>query len=214
MRRLKKADCEVDFFFIDEVSLPCGVEECGCYRLCRKYVNTFLSFPEFSLKRFKPRMTRINRIFSNVTDERAIFPLVTILLLFRIGVTKRSGPRITRLRATLRRGRPRIDANFSQSLWHSAILLSRNSCDSGADLIQNPKSDARTHRTPKALRANPSEAVFSPSAQADLWMERVVLNALATHAAWPPDVFAFGDSHPSVRAGLAFPEKPIHCNNR
>jgi hypothetical protein len=26
MRRLKKADCEVDFFFIDEVDLPCEVE--------------------------------------------------------------------------------------------------------------------------------------------------------------------------------------------
>jgi hypothetical protein len=98
----------------------------------------------------EPRITRIKRIIYNVTDERAIFPFVTILLLFRIGVTKRRGPRITRLRATLRRGRPRIDANFSQSLWHSAICLWRNSCDPRADLIENPKSDARTHRTPKS----------------------------------------------------------------
>ena len=43
MRRLKKADCEVDFFFIDEVSFPCEVEW-RCYRLCPKRVNIFLTF--------------------------------------------------------------------------------------------------------------------------------------------------------------------------
>jgi len=42
-RRLKKADCEVDFFFIDEVSFPCEVEW-RCYRLCPKRVNIFLTF--------------------------------------------------------------------------------------------------------------------------------------------------------------------------
>jgi len=43
IRRLKKADCEVDFFFIDEVGFPCEVEW-GCYRICQKCVNIFLTF--------------------------------------------------------------------------------------------------------------------------------------------------------------------------
>jgi hypothetical protein len=43
MRRLKKADCEVDFFFIDEVSFPCEVEW-RSYRTCQTHVNTFFKF--------------------------------------------------------------------------------------------------------------------------------------------------------------------------
>ena len=87
---------------------------------------------------------RIKRIISNVTDTKAIFALVTILLLFRIGVTKRRGPRIPRLRQG---GRIALRKHF----------------------VQNP------------IR---SGACFSPkNAQTDLWMERVVLTALATHAA-------------------------------
>src|SRR4029077_19880900 len=43
MRRLKRADCEVDFFFIAEVSYPCEVEW-RSYRTCQKHVNIFLRF--------------------------------------------------------------------------------------------------------------------------------------------------------------------------
>ena len=46
MRRLKKADCEVDFFFIDDVGFPCEVEW-GCYRRRAERVNIFLIFPDF-----------------------------------------------------------------------------------------------------------------------------------------------------------------------
>src|SRR6266568_5101437 len=59
---------------------------------------------------WKPLVTPIKRIFSDATDG-SYSSLVTMLLLFRIGVTKRGGPRITRLGAGLRRGKPRIDAN-------------------------------------------------------------------------------------------------------
>ena len=81
----------MDFFFIDEVSFPCEVE-CGCYRLCRKRVNIFLKFSRnFIPERVfagQPRRGSRKRIISNVANESAIVPLVTILLLFRIGVTK------------------------------------------------------------------------------------------------------------------------------
>jgi hypothetical protein len=78
--------------------------------------------------------------------------------------------------------------------------------DSLADLIENPKSDARTHRTPKALRAKSIRSgVLSQSAQADLWVERVVLNALATHAAWSPYICAFDDSSAIVLPQRADP---------
>src|SRR5947207_2137051 len=43
MRRLKKADCEVDFFFIDGVVFPCEVEW-RSYRIRWKCVNIFLKF--------------------------------------------------------------------------------------------------------------------------------------------------------------------------
>src|SRR5438067_6684547 len=43
MRRLKKADCEVDFFFIDEVSFSCEVEW-RSYRIRWRRVNHFLKF--------------------------------------------------------------------------------------------------------------------------------------------------------------------------
>src|SRR6266481_477496 len=52
MRRLKKADCEVDFFFIDEVSFPCEVEW-RSYRTCQKHVNTFLRFAEILAERIQ-----------------------------------------------------------------------------------------------------------------------------------------------------------------
>src|ERR1044071_7606815 len=59
MRRLKKADCEVDFFFIDEVDFPCEVE-CGCYRLCWKRVNTFLDFSRNFRRLTDRKSTRLN----------------------------------------------------------------------------------------------------------------------------------------------------------
>jgi hypothetical protein len=103
------------------------------------------------------------------------------------------------LRARLRRGRPRIDPNFSQSLWHSAICLWRNSCDPRADLIQNPKTRLRQGgriALRKHFVQNPSEAVpvLSQECSGGLWVERVVLNALATHAAEPPEICGFSDS--------------------
>src|SRR5262249_23174236 len=46
MRRLKKADCEVDFFLIDDVGFPCELEG-GVYRRRADRVNFFLIFPFF-----------------------------------------------------------------------------------------------------------------------------------------------------------------------
>jgi hypothetical protein len=87
----------------------------------------------------------------------SIFLLVTILLLSSHGSDEKKRARESlRLRpavAGLRRGKPRIDPNFSQSLWRSAICLSRNSCDSREDLIQNPKTHPwaeQTHPTPQS----------------------------------------------------------------
>ena len=54
MRRLKKADCEVDFFFIDEVSFSLRSRVAilsGMLEICQHF---FKVFPKFSLKRFEP----------------------------------------------------------------------------------------------------------------------------------------------------------------
>jgi hypothetical protein len=69
MRRLKKADCEVDFFFIDEVSFPCEVE-CRSYRIRRKHVNTFLKFfiPERVFAEQRP--TRKASVFGRSCELR------------------------------------------------------------------------------------------------------------------------------------------------
>ena len=61
IRRLKKADCEMDFFFIDGVvSLRSRVPILPDTLAACQHFFTF--FPKFSLKRLKPRMKRISRM--------------------------------------------------------------------------------------------------------------------------------------------------------
>jgi hypothetical protein len=147
---------------------PCEVG-CRSYRKRRKRVNIFLNFPEISLKRLKPRMTRMASLGERNGDTKMVLsirpftdsptpgitgfrrPLVTMLLLFRKRCDEKQ-------RSANHADRREV---FSFCLRPS-ISLSRNSCDSRADLTANRESDARTHRTPKALRAKSTRSVSSP----------------------------------------------------
>ena len=62
MRRLKKADCEVDFFFMDDVSFFLRSKVATLSDTLEICQHFFEVFPKFSLKRFKPRMTRSPRL--------------------------------------------------------------------------------------------------------------------------------------------------------
>src|SRR5213080_2472820 len=62
MRRLKKADCEVDFFFIDEVSFSLRSRVAILSDTPEMCQHFFKFLPKFSLKRFKPRITWISRM--------------------------------------------------------------------------------------------------------------------------------------------------------
>src|SRR2546430_11020328 len=62
MRRLKKADCEVDLFFIDEVSFSLRSRVAILSDTPEMCQHFFKFLPKFSLKRFKPRITWISRM--------------------------------------------------------------------------------------------------------------------------------------------------------
>src|SRR5437899_3518885 len=72
MRRLKKADCEVDFFFIDGVSFSLRSRVAilsDSLEMCQHF---FKVFPKFSLKRFEPRMNTDFTDDSDVENQPSI----------------------------------------------------------------------------------------------------------------------------------------------
>jgi hypothetical protein len=72
IRRLKKADCEVDFFFMDGVSFSGRSKVPILSVMLEACQHFFTFFPKFSLKRFKPRTTRIPRMIqmSEISKSR------------------------------------------------------------------------------------------------------------------------------------------------
>ena len=161
MRRLKKADCEVDFFFIDEVVFPCGVREWRSYRPCRNRVNIFLN---------------LSRSFSR--DCRAF------------GLPSDLSATVTALVHSPRNGNSPV-TNSSLQSWTSLSCLRACRALAGSPFRRLRQLRASLVGTRRPQRVGPASAGR---------LCRLIPAPLAIHL-------------PSVRAGLALSEKPIHLRD-